>query len=162
MPINHIGLCSWSVQPDSPGLLVEALQSTGIKAVQLALTPCVQEPDRWGGVMEHLQDAGITVLSGMMEPVGEDYSSLDAIALTGGVRQDASWPANEGMARAIAAFAAARARHHGQVPLQLQRVAGRLHDQWLTGGRLLGPRVPARVCRRAVGGGAHAMGGHRR
>ena len=106
MPINHIGLCSWSVQPDSPGLLVEALQSAGIKAVQLALTPCVREPDRWGGVMEHLQDAGITVLSGMMAPAGEDYSSLDAIALTGGVRQDAFWPANEGMARAIAAFAA--------------------------------------------------------
>ena len=106
MPIDHIGLCSWSVQPDSPESLVEALESAGITAVQLALTPCVQAPDRWGTSMQQLRDAGIAVLSGMMEPVGEDYSTLDAIARTGGVRPDATWPANEAMASAIADFAA--------------------------------------------------------
>jgi L-ribulose-5-phosphate 3-epimerase len=106
MPIDHIGLCSWSVQPDSPESLLAALESAGITAVQLALTPCVQDPERWGDVMQHLQAAGVSVLSGMMEPVGEDYSTLDAIARTGGVRQDSTWPANEAMAEAIAAFAA--------------------------------------------------------
>ena len=106
MPIDHIGLCSWSVQPDSPESLVQALESAGITAVQLALTPCVQAPDRWAGVMESLRAAGVTVLSGMMEPVGEDYSTLEAIARTGGVRPDATWPANEAMASAIADFAA--------------------------------------------------------
>ena len=68
MPIDHIGLCSWSVQPDSPESLVQALESAGITAVQLALTPCVRAPDRWAGVMESLRAAGVTVLSGMMEP----------------------------------------------------------------------------------------------
>ena len=84
MPIHHIGLCSWSVQPESPKSLVAALAAAEIDSVQLAMTPCVQEHERWADVMGHLAEAGITVLSGMMEPVGEDYSSLDAIARTGG------------------------------------------------------------------------------
>ena len=106
MPIHHIGLCSWSVQPESPKSLVAALAAAEIDSVQLAMTPCVQEHARWADVMDHLAEAGITVLSGMMEPVGEDYSSLDAIARTGGVRQDEHWPANELMAKQIASFAA--------------------------------------------------------
>ena len=99
MPIHHIGLCSWSVQPESPESLVAALGAAEMGAVQLAMSPCVQERALWSNVMDHLEQADIAVLSGMMEPVGEDYSTLDAIAKSGGVRQDANWPANETMAK---------------------------------------------------------------
>lgn len=40
----------------------------------------------------YLQDAGIHVLSGMMESIGEDYSSLESIRRTGGLLPDATWP----------------------------------------------------------------------
>jgi L-ribulose-5-phosphate 3-epimerase len=106
MPIHHIGLCSWSVQPESPESLVAALGAAEMGAVQLAMSPCVQERAQWSNIMDHLEQADIAVLSGMMEPVGEDYSTLDAIAKSGGVRQDATWPANETMAKDIALFAA--------------------------------------------------------
>ena len=106
MPIDRIGLCSWSLQTGKPRLLVDAINATGLDAVQLAMTPMVQEPESWLGSVEQLEDAGIKVLSGMMAPVGEDYSSLQSIARTGGIRPDATWPGNEEMAQSIAGLAA--------------------------------------------------------
>ncbi len=45
-------------------------------------------------VRDALDGARITAVSGMMSTVGEDYSSLDSIARTGGLRPDAHWTAN--------------------------------------------------------------------
>jgi sugar phosphate isomerase/epimerase len=105
MPINQIGICSWSLQPDNPATLVELVERTGIQAVQLAMTPLVQDDSTWSGTIQHLRDAGIAVLSGMMAPLDEDYTSLETIALTGGIRPDATWEGNLSMARDIAALA---------------------------------------------------------
>jgi len=73
--------------------------------VQLALTPLVEAPDVWNGTFDRLLDAGVTVLSGMLETVGEDYSSIARIAATGGVRPDATWPATRERAASVAALA---------------------------------------------------------
>lgn len=106
MTIHRIATCSWSLQPADPGELLDRLRQTGLQAVQLALTPVVRDPDRWGTVFDRLADAGIGIVSGMMEPLDEDYSSLEAIARTGGIRPDATWAGNLAMANAIADCAA--------------------------------------------------------
>ena len=90
-PIS-IGVCSWSLQPLGPKLLVDLVRDAGLDAVQLALNPLVTHPRDWADAFMYLQDAGITVLSGMMESIGEDYSSLDSIRRTGGLLPDSTWP----------------------------------------------------------------------
>lgn len=105
MPISALGVCSWSLQPDSPEDLVKRLELTGLNRTQLALTPAVSDRDRWGGVIAAVVEAGMSIASGMMAPVGEDYTTLDSIARTGGIRPSATWPANEAMARAMAVLA---------------------------------------------------------
>lgn len=55
--------------------------------------------------MDLLHREGIRIASGMMSMEGEDYSTLDSIRETGGVRPDATWDANLANARADAALA---------------------------------------------------------
>jgi len=99
------GVCSWSLRPADPHELVAQLRACGCDAVQLALTPLVEAPTVWGAAGSVLRDAGIRVISGMLATVGEDYSSIDAIARTGGVRPDATWPATRERAAQVAAAA---------------------------------------------------------
>ena len=100
----RLAVCSWSLsRKDLPELVVRA-QRCGVTALQLALDP-VRES--WG-VAETgsaLSDAGIEVCSGMMEMAGEDYSTLESIRQTGGVRLDEHWQQNLAAARANAAIA---------------------------------------------------------
>lgn len=100
-----VGVCSWSLRPGSPEELVEAVGATGCRAVQLALEPIRRGAWDEDETFSRLADAGIAVASGMMEMAGEDYSSIDAIARTGGVRPDATWPENAEAAVSLAALA---------------------------------------------------------
>lgn len=107
--MHDVGVCSWSLRPDGPAQLVERLRACGPagRAVQIALDP-IREA-RWD---EHatrgaLAAAGVRVLSGMMGTCGEDYSTLDTIRATGGVRLDEHWSANLGAARGNARLARA-------------------------------------------------------
>jgi L-ribulose-5-phosphate 3-epimerase len=90
---GRIAVCSWSLRPRSPEHLCDLLESTGIRRVQLALDPIRSD---WGPnrTVRVLAARGITIVSGMMAMQGEDYSTLDAIRATGGLRPDATWPAN--------------------------------------------------------------------
>ena len=87
MPIAlaPIAVCSWSLRASNSAMLVERVQATGARAVQLALTPIADWDGAWGDTFARLADAGIEVVSGMLETVGEDYSTLDTIRATGGV-----------------------------------------------------------------------------
>ena len=102
---RSIGVCSWSLRPESPADLVSKVRETGCDAVQLALDPirvgAWDERETFRG----LADAGIRVVSGMMEMAGEDYSTIDSISRTGGVRPDATWNENLAAARSIAEIA---------------------------------------------------------
>ncbi len=91
---SRIAVCSWSLQPTSPQDLVEKLQRTGISRIQLALDPLRESPEIWADTQKILNDAGITVVSGMFGCVGEDYSTLDTIRITGGIAPDATWEEN--------------------------------------------------------------------
>ncbi len=101
--MSHIiGVCSWSLRPESPAMLVQRVLECGLSAVQLALDPIrigQWPPDDTRPV---LADAGIEIVSGMMATFGEDYTSIDSIRRTGGLRPDQHWEANLAAARANA------------------------------------------------------------
>ncbi len=91
--VSHpVGVCSWSLQPAHPADLAAKVRECGLSAVQLALDPI--RDGSWS--LDDTRKAldGISILSGMMMMGGEDYSTLDAISRTGGVRPDATWEAN--------------------------------------------------------------------
>ena len=107
MPIARapIAVCSWSLRAEHPAQLVERVRATGASAVQLALTPIVEHPAIWSDCVSALQAAGIEIASGMLETVGEDYSTLDTIRATGGVVPDATWDATRARAERVARVA---------------------------------------------------------
>ena len=91
---ERLAVCSWSLLPTDPHDLVTQLLATGIHRVQLALDPLRESPALWDTTGEVLKQAGITVVSGMFGCVGEDYSTLDSIRLTGGIAPDGTWEEN--------------------------------------------------------------------
>jgi len=106
---NRIGVCSWSLQASSPRELVERVHACGLSAVQLALGPL--RTGAWGlnETVTALRAGKVHLCSGMMAAEGEDYTSLESIRRTGGVRPDENWAAT----RARAAVAAELARDLG-------------------------------------------------
>jgi len=103
---DRLAVCSWSLQATNPPDLVAKLRATGISRVQLALDPLRETPGIWGDASRLLAQAGITIVSGMFGCVGEDYSTLDTIRLSGGIVPDATWEQNLKNIEASAALAA--------------------------------------------------------
>jgi sugar phosphate isomerase/epimerase len=101
-----LAVCSWSLQPTSPADLVTKIRSANVPGVQLALDPI--RLGEWDEIetVSLLDGAGIEIVSGMMATAGEDYSTLDTIRQTGGVRPDTTWPENLAAARRNAELAA--------------------------------------------------------
>lgn len=92
--LSRLAVCSWSLQPSSPAELVERVQAIGLKRVQLDLDPFREQPELWAQAPEVFAQAGMEVVSGMFRTVGEDYTSLESIRLTGGLVPDGTWEAN--------------------------------------------------------------------
>ncbi len=90
----RLAVCSWSLQPAAPEDLAAKLEATGIRRVQLALDPLREAPAVWRHGPERLRDRGIAIVSGMFGCVGEDYSTLETIRLTGGIAPDLTWERN--------------------------------------------------------------------
>ncbi len=105
---GQVGVCSWSLRPASPAGLVEAVLATGCRAVQLALDPIRRGAWDEDETFARLDEAGIDVPSGMMAMAGEDYTTIDTIRRTGGVRPDETWPANRDAADRLAEIARRR------------------------------------------------------
>jgi len=101
----RLGICSWSLQPASPGELALRVEEAGLQAVQLALDPLRSRDWSPDETARTLADAGVTVLSGMMGTKGEDYSTLATIQRTGGVRPDEHWEENRAAASVNAKLA---------------------------------------------------------
>jgi L-ribulose-5-phosphate 3-epimerase len=91
---ERVAVCSWSLQPKDPQELVEKMQAIGLARVQLALDPLRESPDIWGGAEKLFDENGISIVSGMLACVGEDYSTLESIRLTGGIAPDHTWAEN--------------------------------------------------------------------
>jgi sugar phosphate isomerase/epimerase len=104
---DRVGVCSWSLRPASLDELIALTRRTGATTIQLALDPFRIDPASWPlrKVGRLFADAEVSLASGMMGMVGEDYSTLRSIELTGGVRPDSTWEANLGAARENAEIA---------------------------------------------------------
>ena len=92
--MTQIGVCSWSLRPTSPEDLVQKVRACGLNALQIALDPIRRGEWHLEQTISGLRAQGIIILSGMMAMRGEDYSTLDSIRRTGGVRSDEHWPEN--------------------------------------------------------------------
>ena len=103
--IDRLAVCSWSLLPTSPLDLVEKLRATGIHRVQLELDPLRAQPKVWGETEKIFRDNGIEIVSGMVRCLGEDYSTLESIRLTGGIALDSTWEQNLKNFQASAAVA---------------------------------------------------------
>lgn len=101
----QIGVCSWSLRPHNPDDLVRKVREGGLNAVQIALDPIRRGDWDEDHVRNVLSRNQIAVLSGMMAMRGEDYSTLESIRQTGGVRLDQFWPDNLAAASANAQLA---------------------------------------------------------
>ena len=101
----RVAVCSWSLQPSSPQDLIAKLQATSIRRVQLALAPLRDAPAVWGPTADLLRPQGINIISGMFGCVGEDYTTLETIRLTGGIAPDATWETNLKNIKATAVLA---------------------------------------------------------
>ena len=101
----RLGVCSWSLQPDSACQLAERVGEAGLSAVQLALDPVRLGTMPVEQVLDAFSDPPIRILSGMMAMAGEDYATLESIRRTGGLAPDETWATNLAAARDNAALA---------------------------------------------------------
>ncbi|MEX2216711.1 MAG: sugar phosphate isomerase/epimerase family protein [Phycisphaeraceae bacterium] len=103
---SQFGVCSWSMRAHNAQQLAEVCSQIGVKKVQLALVPHREDPGALDGVKEALAAKGITIVSGMFGTIGEDYTSPQTIAKTGGVRPNEHWEGNLKIAKEVAQRAA--------------------------------------------------------
>ncbi|HEU5072329.1 MAG TPA: sugar phosphate isomerase/epimerase family protein [Verrucomicrobiae bacterium] len=103
--IERLAVCTWSLQPENPDDLVQKVRATGVRRVQLALDPLRSAPKVWGDTGRILRENNIEVVSGMVGCIGEDYSTLESIRLTGGIAPDVTWEQNRKNFQACAAIA---------------------------------------------------------
>ncbi len=138
---DHLGVCSWSLQPSNTAELLDRLSATGLRRTQLSFTPVVDDEAAWTGVFDALGEAGVAVVSGMIGPYGEDYATLETIKATGGVVPDATWDDNWAMCQRVAQLAQQHrvdvlTFHAGFIPhdpaddvfLKVQQRLGRIAD----------------------------------
>ncbi len=92
--LNRLGICSWSLHPRDPQDMLDTLDRLGLRHVQLAIDPVRQQPRIWQQVASHCSRRGVTIASGMVRTVDEDYSTLDTIRATGGIVPDSTWQTN--------------------------------------------------------------------
>jgi sugar phosphate isomerase/epimerase len=92
---SRLGVCSWSLEPASADDLLKKLAETGVRSAQIALDPIRENAGgAWADVAGKAAAQGVTLVSGMMGTVGEDYTTLESIKRTGGVVPDATWAEN--------------------------------------------------------------------
>jgi sugar phosphate isomerase/epimerase len=103
---SRLAVCTWSLEPAGARDLLDKLAAVGIARVQLALDPLHEAPDAWAGAAALFAQNNITPVSGMVRCLGEDYTTLESIRLTGGIAPDATWAQNLENFRRCAASAA--------------------------------------------------------
>lgn len=103
---HDIGVCEWSLRPTSTADLVSMLKTLNLTHVQLSLSSLLdQSPEERATSLKLLEDAGITIISGMLGFADENYSSIASIRKTGGFVSPQLWPARRDRALAIADLA---------------------------------------------------------
>lgn len=106
---DQLGVCSWSMLPTSADDMARIMGELGLKKLQLGLVPHRDDVGIVDGVPQALEAVGARVVSGMFGTIGEDYSTLETIKVTGGIVPDEHWEPNQEVARG----AAERAKRFG-------------------------------------------------
>jgi L-ribulose-5-phosphate 3-epimerase len=84
-----VGVCTWSLQTDITGV-AEAMKQIGLEHVHLGIRPALQDPD----ILAAIQSRDWTITATMIDFPQEDYSTLEAIKVTGGIVPDDCWDTN--------------------------------------------------------------------
>ncbi|MBL0920907.1 MAG: sugar phosphate isomerase/epimerase [Phycisphaerales bacterium] len=101
----RLAVCSWSLRAGSGVELVDLVRRCSLRHVQLALDPLRVGAWDERATRAALEAAEVSIVSGMMAPANEDYSTLESIRATGGLFPDATWEQNLEAAAANAALA---------------------------------------------------------
>lgn len=104
--LDRLAVCSWSLQPACPADLVRDLRTIGLARLQLDLDPFREQAAAWADAPSLFAENGIAPVSGMFRTVGEDYTTLETIRLTGGIVPDVTWEQNWNNAQITARNAA--------------------------------------------------------
>ena len=100
---ERIGVCSWSWKLPMREVVAQ-MEKNGIRGVNLALMPFIENdkyhggsetPETWQWLKEKVAKGEIRVMSTMISTVGEDYTTIESIARTGGIVPDQHWEANK-------------------------------------------------------------------
>jgi sugar phosphate isomerase/epimerase len=99
---HDIGVCSWSLRAPDTAAMIAAVGSLGLSHCQLALTPLVMADDkRRYQEIGLIKNAGLSLVAGMINFPGEDYSTIAAIRRTGGLVSDEHWPMRRKIAQQV-------------------------------------------------------------
>lgn len=103
---SRLGVCSWSIGATTESELAHAVHDgIAVSGIQIALDALLDGPWTSDGLIQHLEASSIELLSGMMQPVGEDYTTPQSIRRTGGFAPSETWPENERRASELAPMA---------------------------------------------------------
>jgi L-ribulose-5-phosphate 3-epimerase len=103
---KNIAVCSWSLKPNDPSDLATKVKQTGLQHTQLALDPITSGQWDHESLAAAFNESNLQICSAMMTTIDEDYTSLETIKHTGGLRPDRHWEANLARAHANAQLAA--------------------------------------------------------
>ncbi|MDF1808524.1 MAG: sugar phosphate isomerase/epimerase [Phycisphaerales bacterium] len=92
--VKNIAVCSWSLQPANPGDLIDSINECGLSQTQVALDQFVSGDWDTTSFIDLCEPSGISLCSGMFSTIGEDYSTLESIKMTGGICPDDLWIEN--------------------------------------------------------------------
>lgn len=133
---KQLGVCSWSMLPRNAADMARIMGELGLKKLQLGLVPHREDAGIVDGVPEALAKVGARVVSGMFGTIGEDYTTMETIKVTGGIVPDAHWEGNQQVAR----DAAARAKRFG-LPAVMFHAGFLPHDLQSAGFQKLAGRI---------------------
>ena len=96
---HDIGVCSWCLQAPDARSLADKVRSFGLEHVQLSLIPLMAlNEEAQSNEIETLRASGLKFTAGMLNFIGEDYSSITSIRRTGGLVPDETWPSRRDFA----------------------------------------------------------------
>lgn len=103
---HDIGVCSWSLKPNSVEQLIEQMDELRLDHLQLALNPLLTtSPEQQDAYIHQLNEAEIAITAGMIGFPGENYGSIALIRGSGGMVPSDQWSARRQLAIDAGQFA---------------------------------------------------------
>lgn len=90
-----VGVCNWSLRTDIDGAAA-AMKEIGLQHVHLDVTEAAK--DKSGDVLKKMAEQDWTISCTMVAFPQEDYTTFEAIKLTGGIVPDEHWESNRELA----------------------------------------------------------------